>query len=142
MHFAFLYFLRWLLQWTPVFIVFRALFFKMFIKLTCNIRIFIHFSIIICVNVFSLTSRICFSFMFRYLLFLLSPLLLCVFVNALHVSHLFTNFNDYNSSLVYIFVHVHVNIDKDATCFQSNNNDTDSKDLWSLFLASLLFLNV
>ena len=52
---------------------------------------------------------------------------------------MFTNFNDYNSSAVSI--PIHTNIGKVANCLQSNNN-TSLKNLWLLFSASFLFLNV
>ena len=69
------------------------------------------------------------------------------FLNVLHVSCLYTNFNDYNSSPGSVFVHVYVNINKDDlinlmhNCLESSDN-TSSKDLWLLFLASILFLKV
>ena len=75
--------------------------------------------------------------MFGCLFLLVFVLLLCVFV--LHVSYLFTNFND--SSAGSIFFHIHANIDKDFNCVQSNNN-ASLKDLWLLFSALFLFLKI
>ena len=73
-------------------------------------------------------------------------MLLCNFVNILHVSCLFfTNFftNDYNLSLgsVFFFFRVHIGTDKDADHFQSNNNDS-LNDLWLLFATLVFFLQV
>ena len=69
------------------------------------------------------------------------------FFNVLHVSCLYTNFNDYNSLPGSVFVHVYVNINKDDlinlmhNCLESSDN-ASLKDLWLLFLASILFLKV
>ena len=73
---------------------------------------------------------------------LVFALLLCVFVNVLHVSYLFADFNDYHSSSGSIsFFHIHANIDKDVNCLQSKSN-ASSKILWLLFSASFLFLKI
>ena len=80
--------------------------------------------------------------MFSCLFLLVFALLLCVFLNALHVSYLFTNFNDYDSSSGSIFFsHIHANIDKDVNCLQSKNN-ASSKNFWLLFSASFSFLKI
>ena len=80
--------------------------------------------------------------MFGCLSLLVFALLLCVFVNGLHVSYLFANFNDYDSSSGCIsFFHIYANIDKDLNCLQSNNN-ASSQILWLLFSASFLFLKI
>ena len=79
-----------------VFMVFTALFVTIFIKLSYIIEIFTHSSISICINFLHIVFRI-FYLMFGSLFFLVFTLLLCVFVNVLHVSYLFTNFNDYDS---------------------------------------------
>ena len=69
-------------------------------------------------------------------------LLLCFFLNVLHVSYLFTNFNGYDSPSGSIFVfHIHVNIEKDVNCLQSHNS-AFSKNLWLLFSASFIFLKI
>ena len=81
-----------------VFIVFTALFVNIFIKLSYIIGIFTHFSISICINFLCIVFRIFYYFMFGCLFLLVFALLLCVFVNVLHVSYLFANFNDYVSS--------------------------------------------
>ena len=80
--------------------------------------------------------------MFGCLFSLVFALLLCVFVNVLHVSYLFASFNDYDASSRSIsFFHIHTNIDKDVNCLQSNNN-ASSKNLWLIFSASFLFLKI
>ena len=80
--------------------------------------------------------------MFGCLFSLVFALLLCVFVNVLHVSYLFASFNDYDASSGSIsFFHIHTNIDKDVNYLQSNNNSS-SKNLWLLFSASFLFLKI
>ena len=81
-----------------VFIVFTALFVNIFIKLSYIIGIWTHFSISICINFLRIVFRIFNYFMFGCLFLLVFALLLCVFVNVLHVSYLFTNFIDYDSS--------------------------------------------
>ena len=125
-----------------VFIVFTALFVNIFIKLSYIIGIFTHFSISICINFLCIVFRIFYYFMFGCLFLLVFALLLCVFVNVLHVSYLFTNFNDYDSSSGSIFFsHIHANIDKDVNCLQSKNN-ASSKNLWLLFSASFSFLKI
>ena len=69
-------------------------------------------------------------------------MLLCVFVNILHVSRLFfTNSNDYNLSPGSLFLRVHIDIDKDGDCLQSKNNDYFN-DLWLLFATLVFFLKV
>ena len=80
--------------------------------------------------------------MFGSLFSLVFALLLCVFVNVLHVSYLFASFNDYDASSGSIsFFHIHTNIEKDVNCLQSNNNDS-SNNHWLLFSASFLFLKI
>ena len=80
--------------------------------------------------------------MFDCLFLLVFALLLCVFVNVLHVSYLSANFNDYDSSSGSTsFFHIHANIEKDNNCLQSNNN-ASSKNLWLLFSALFLFLKI
>ena len=80
--------------------------------------------------------------MFGSLFSLVFALLLCVFVNVLHVSYLFASFNDYDASSGSIsFFHIHTNIEKDVNCLQSNNNDS-SNNLWLLFSALFLFLKI
>ena len=80
--------------------------------------------------------------MFGCLFSLAFALLLCAFVNVLHVSYLFASFNNYDASSGSIsFFHIHTNIDKDVNCLQSNNN-ASSKNLWLLFSASFVFLKV
>ena len=110
------------------FIVFTALCFNMFIKLSCLIGIFIHFSINVCVKFLRFIFRIFYFFMFGCLFFLLFALIMCVFVNFLHISYLFTSFNNCNSSSCSAFVHIHVNIGEVFNCLQDNNNSY-SKDL-------------
>ena len=84
-----------------VFIAFTALFVNIFIKLSYIIEIFTHFLISICIIFLYIVFRI-FYFMFGCLFLLVFALLLCVFVNVLHV-YLFTNFNNYDSSSGSIF---------------------------------------
>ena len=118
--------------------IFTVLFANIFIKLFYIIGIFTHFSISICIN-FLCVFRIFYYFMFGCLFSLVFALLLCVFVNILHVSYLFASFNDYDASLDSIsFFHIHINIDKDVNCLQSNNN-ASSKNLWLIFF-SLVFI--
>ena len=86
--------------------------------------------------------RIFYLFLFGCLFSLVFALLLCVFVSVLHVSYLFASFNDYDASSGSIsFFHIHTNIGKDVNCLQSNNN-VSSRNLWLLFSASSLFLNI
>ena len=72
-------------------------------------------------------------------------LLLCNFVNILHISCLFfTNSKDYNLSLgsvFFFFFHVHIEIDKDVDRSQSNNNDS-LNNLWLLIATLVFFLHV
>ena len=86
-----------------VFIVFTALFVNVFIKLSYIIGIFTHFSISICINFLRIVLRIFYYFMFGCLFLLVFAWLLCVFVNVSHVSYLFTDLNDYDSSSGSIF---------------------------------------
>ena len=126
-----------------VFIVFTSLFLNMFIKLSCIIGIFTHFSIMMCINFLHIIFRIFYYFMFDCLFFLVFALLLCVFVNVLHVFIFLIN----NRKLIIIlqqvllFFNIHANIDQNANCFQSNSNSS-SKNLWLLFSAPFLFLKV
>ena len=125
-----------------VFIVFKAPFLNMFIKLFYITGTFIHFSIIICINFLLDIFRGFFCyFMFGSLFFLVFALLFYVFVNVLLVFNLFTNFKDYNSSSGSTVFHFHVNFDKDATYLQTNNN-ASSKNPWLLFSAWSLFWKV
>ena len=80
------------------FIVSTALFVNIFIKLSYIIGIFTHFSISICISFLRIVFRIFYYFVFGCLFSLVFTLLLCAFVNVLHVSYLFTNFSDYDSS--------------------------------------------
>ena len=122
-----------------VFIVFTALFVNIFIKLSYIIGIFTHFSISICINFLRIVFRIFYYFMFACLFLLVFALLLCVFVNDLHVSYLFANFNDFDSSSGSIsFSDIHANIDKDVNCLQSKNNASSKKYLVTFF--SLVFI--
>ena len=86
-----------------VFIVFTAMFVNILIKLSYIIGIFTHFSISIYINFLRIVFRIFYYFMFGCLFLLVFALFLCVFVTVLHVSYLFTNFNDYDSSSGSIF---------------------------------------
>ena len=123
------------------FIVSTALFVNIFIKLSYIIGIFTHFLISICISFLRIVFRIFYYFVFGCLFSLVFTLLLCAFVNVLHVSYLFTNFNDYDSSSGSFFLHIHANIDKDVGCPQSNN-DASSKNLWLPFSASFLLLKI
>ena len=107
----------------------------MYVKLTCIIGIFINF-------LFHIFKIFCMLFraFFHVLLFfsLVIILLLCVFVNILHVSRLFfTNSNYCNLLLGSAFFHVHIDIGKPAGCLQSNNND--SLNDFGLLFSTLLF---
>ena len=125
-----------------LFIVSTALFVNIFIKLSYIIGIFTHFSISICIIFLRIAFKIFYYFLFGCFFLLVFALPLCVFVNVLHVSYLFDNFNDYDSSSGSVsFFHIHANIDKDVNCLQSNNNSS-SKNLWLLFTASFLFLKI
>ena len=87
--------------------LFTALFVNIFIKLLYIIGIFTHFSISICINFLCNVFRIFYYFMFGCLFSLVFALLLCVFVNVLHVSYLFASFNDYDASSGFIsFFHI------------------------------------
>ena len=86
-----------------VFIVFTALFVNIFIKLSYIIGIFSDFSISICISFLFIIFRIFYYFMFGCLFLLVFALLLCAFVNILYISYLVTNFNDYDSSLMFYF---------------------------------------
>ena len=111
---------------------------NIFIKPFYVIGIFTHISISICINFLCNVFRIFYYFMFDCLFSLVFALLLCVFVNVLHVSYSFASFNDYDASSGSISIfHIHTNIDKDVNCLQSNNN-ASSKNLWLLFSASFL----
>ena len=77
----------------PVFIVFTALFLNMFVKLSYNMGIFTHFSIIICIRYLCIIFRIFYHFMFGCLLFFLSLHCSFVFVLVFYMFfYLFTNF--------------------------------------------------
>ena len=117
------------------------MFVNILIKLSYIIGIFTHFSISIYINFLRIVFRIFYYFMFGCLFLLVFALFLCVFVTVLHVSYLFTNFNDYDSLSGSIFFHIHANIDKDVNSLRSNNN-ASSKNLWLLFSASFLFLKI
>ena len=98
--------------------IFAVLFVNIFIKPFYIIGIFTHFSISICINFRCNIFRIFYYFMFGCLFSLVFALLLCVFVNVLHISYLFASFNDYDASLGSIsFFHIHTNIDKDVIFF-------------------------
>ena len=57
--------------------------------------------------------------MFSCLFYLVILLILCAFVNTLHISCLFfTSFNGFNPSSGSVFFHVHVNIDNDTDCLK------------------------
>ena len=86
-----------------VFIVFTALFVNIFIKLSYIIGMFSDFSISICISFLFIIFRIFYYFMFGCLFLLVFALLLCAFVNVLYISYLVTNFNDYDSSLMFYF---------------------------------------
>ena len=107
----------------------------MYVKLTCIIGIFIYF---IFFKFFACYLGL--FFFFHVLLFfsLAIILLLCVFVNILHVSCLFfTNSTYCNLILGSAFSHVHIDIEKSAGCLQSNNND--SLNDFGLLFSTLLF---
>ena len=117
-----------------VFIVLTAVFLNMFIKLSYMRHIFqLSFVLVFCVFFWFLVlgyySIVFAYFMFGCFLFLVFALLLCVFVNVLHVFCLLTIFNNYNSSASSTFFHIHDNVDKNFL-----------KTLWLLF--SALFLAV
>ena len=133
------------------FVVFTGLFSNMFIKRSYIILLFIHFSIIICINFviwinyhlylsFVLFLGFFYCFMFVcLLLFCFFVLLLGAFVNVSHVFSFFTNFSDYNSSSVSTFFHIHANIDKEANCIQSNNNASSKKIFGYIFQPRFYF---
>ena len=91
-----------------IFILFVALIFNMCRKLTCIIGIFIsffnsYFIFFLCIN-FRVYHFLTFGCFFPLAILLL----LCIFVNILHVSCLFfTNSNDYNSSSGSVIFRVH-----------------------------------
>ena len=127
---------------TPVFILFIALIFDMYIKLTCIKGIFIIFFIYIFIIFFRIVFRMYYFLIFFCFFSLAIILLLCVSVNILHVSCLlFTYCNDYNLSTGSAFFRVYTDIDKDGDCLQSNNNDP-LNDLWLLFGTLFFFLKV
>ena len=123
-----------------VFILFTALIFNMYIKLTRIIGNVINFFI----HIFIIFSVLFLEFIIfsRFIVFfsLAIILLWCVSVNILHVFCLFfTNCNDYNLSTGSAFFRVHTDINKDCDCLESNNNDF-LNDLWLLFGTLFFFL--
>ena len=100
-HFAFLYFYIWFLQWsyTLIFILFIALNFNVYIKVTCIIGIFINFLIPFFIIFLRIFFRIFYFLTFGCFFPLVIKLLLCDFDDILHVSCLFfTNSNNSNLS--------------------------------------------
>ena len=121
------------------FILFIALIFSMYIKLTHIIGIFNNFLIHIFIIFFCIIFRIYYFLMFCC--FFLWPLYCCgVFLLIFYVSCLFFTYcSDYNLSTGSAFFHVHTDIDKDGDFLQSNNNDF-LNDLWLFFLLLVFFL--
>ena len=121
-----------------VFILFTALIFNMYIKLTRIIGNVINFFI----HIFIIFSVLFLEFIIfsRFFFSLAIILLWCVSVNILRFLF-FTNCNDYNLPTGSAFFCVHSDIDKNGDCLESNNNDF-LNDLWLLFETLFFFLNV
>ena len=83
------------IQYLNIFITLFLVIIMLLTKLPCFIKFFI----------FSFHFHFSFSFLFF-------ALILCLCVNVLHVFYLFTNFNDYNSSIGSTFFHIHPNIQR------------------------------
>ena len=117
-------------------ILFTALIFDKYIKLTCITGIFINFLIHIFITFLRIIFRISHVWLFFFLAIIL---LLCVFVNifTLFLFVFFTNSNDYILSSGSAFFRTNTDIDKVGYCLPSNNNDY-LKNLW-LFYATLFF---
>ena len=112
----------------------------MYTKLSCFIGIFSNFAIHIFIIFLCIIFRIYYFLMLGFFSVAII-LLLCVFVNILHVCLFFTNSNGYILSSGSVLFRVHTDIDKDGYFLQSNNNDS-LNDLWLLFAALFLFLKV
>ena len=121
-------------------ILFTALIFDMYVKITCIIGIFINFLI----HIFITFLRIIFKiYYFGCFFFLAIILLLCVFVNTLHVSYFFflliLTIIFYQQVL--LFFRTHTDIDKVGYCLPSNNNDY-LNNLWLFFAILFFFLKI
>ena len=108
-HFAFLHSsVIFAMVVTLIVILFVALIFNMCRKLTCIIGIFINFLIHFLLFFLCIIFRVYHFLTFGCFFPLAILLLLCIFVNILHVSCLFfTNSNDYNSSSGSVIFRVH-----------------------------------